>query len=99
MIAIAGPSASKSFTLPEISTAPSNTPIHPLRTAPSENALSLPSAYHFPLAQIPKQTAPPKTISKEAVSRKAGIFAEIAAPVTATNKRIAMQVLRFIVYF
>ncbi len=99
MSAIAGPSASKSyvFMLMPISTAPSRAPIHPLSTAPSENAFSLASDYHSPFARIPKHSAPIKTNVAEIASMKPLKFVEIAAAIVAINKILATNTLRFMV--
>ena len=80
-----------------VSTAPSRAPIHPLSTAPSENALSLASDFHSPFAQIPKHSTPIKTNIAEIASMKPLKFVEIAAAIIAINKRLAANTLRFMV--
>ena len=100
MIASAGSSASKScvFTFIPISIAPSRGPIHPLSTAPSENAFSLASEFHSPFEQIPKQSAPPKRNVTDIASMKPLKFVEVAPTVIATNKRVAIKALRDMIF-
>ena len=93
--AIAGPNASQlPLMLPAINTAPVIDPNQPLITAPSEAATSRESEKKVPLALRPKQSAPPATISKHAVSQKAEIFSQIER--VASPKNTTMPSIRLI---
>ena len=93
--AIAGPSASQlPLRLPAINTAPVIDPNQPLITAPSEAATSRELEKTEPLALRPKQSAPPTTIGKHAVSQKAGIFSPIE--IVASQKNTTMPSIRLI---
>ena len=69
-------------------------PNQPLITAPSEAGTSRESEKKVPLALRPKQSAPPATISKHAVSQKAEIFSQIER--VASPKNTTMPSIRLI---
>ena len=74
--------------------APVIDPNQPLITAPSEATTSRESEKKVPLALRPKQSAPPATISKHAVSQKAEIFSQIER--VASPKNTTMPSIRLI---